>query len=67
MDIVSQDVLLLEKTRKAKDEAIRSLNNEQMTPLIRLDAALLDEILMRLRRKAQRLHEDKWMYEDVQI
>ncbi|KAG7385048.1 hypothetical protein PHYPSEUDO_001984 [Phytophthora pseudosyringae] len=53
---ISQDLLLLEKKRKAKKEAVRDLNN-----------ALLEETLTRLRSKAQQLQDDKWMYQDVQL
>ncbi|KAF1792342.1 hypothetical protein GQ600_20451 [Phytophthora cactorum] len=53
---VSQDLLLIEKKRKAKEEAVRDLNK-----------ALLEETLTRLRGKAQQLQNDKWMYQDVQL
>ncbi|KAG3252477.1 hypothetical protein PI124_g2921 [Phytophthora idaei] len=53
---VAQDLLLIEKKRKAKEEAVRDLNK-----------ALLEETLTRLRGKAQQLQNDKWMYQDVQL
>ncbi|KAG1708828.1 hypothetical protein DVH05_022449 [Phytophthora capsici] len=53
---ISQDLLQLEKKRKAKEEAVRGLNN-----------ALLEETLTQLRSKAQQLQNDKWMYQDVQL
>ncbi|KAE9360187.1 hypothetical protein PR003_g359 [Phytophthora rubi] len=53
---ISQDLLLLEKMRKAKQEAVRDLND-----------ALLEETLTRLRGKAQQLQNDKWTYQDVQL
>ncbi|KAG2778964.1 hypothetical protein PC129_g2500 [Phytophthora cactorum] len=53
---ISQDLLLIEKKRKAKEEAVRDLNK-----------ALLEETLTRLRGKAQQLQNDKWMYQDVQL
>ncbi|KAG7398315.1 hypothetical protein PHYBOEH_011310 [Phytophthora boehmeriae] len=53
---ISQDLLVMEKKRKAKEEAVKDLNS-----------ALLDETLAGLRAKAQQLQNDKWMYNDVQL
>ncbi|ETI47143.1 hypothetical protein L914_08307 [Phytophthora nicotianae] len=53
---ICQDLLLIEKKRKAKEEAVRDLNK-----------ALLEETLTQLRGKAQQLQNDKWMYQDVQL
>ncbi|KAH7469193.1 hypothetical protein PRIC1_000002 [Phytophthora ramorum] len=55
-DSISQDLLLLEKKRKAKEEAARDLSN-----------ALLEDTLTSLRGKAQQLQNDKWMYQDAQL
>ncbi|CEG41915.1 uncharacterized protein PHALS_12227 [Plasmopara halstedii] len=49
-DIVS-DLLLLEKERTAKEEAIQTMSK-----------ALLEETLTRLRSKAQQLQDNKWMF-----
>ncbi|KAF4030276.1 hypothetical protein GN244_ATG17964 [Phytophthora infestans] len=53
---ISQDLLLIEKKRKDKEEAIQGLNK-----------VLLEETLTGLRGKAQQLQNDKWMYQDVQL